>query len=76
MSEQVEGTPVKAPMICKVITVHVKEGDEVKENDPVVTIEAMKVEMPVVSPVAGVVRKVNVKAEDVIEADTVIAIVG
>ena len=34
--------PVNAPMVGKLVSIEVKIGDQVKENDPVATIEAMK----------------------------------
>ena len=63
---------VTAPMIGKVVKVLVKEGDKVEEDQPVVTIEAMKVEMPVVAPVSGKVIKINCEPGQTVEADTVL----
>lgn len=66
---------VTVPIVGKVVQVLAKPGDEVKENDEIVTIEAMKMEMPVVAPVSGVVKEVSVQPGQVIQADTVIAII-
>lgn len=66
---------VTVPIVGKVVQVLVKPGDEVKENDEIVTIEAMKMEMPVVAPVSGVVKEISVQPGQVIQADTVIAII-
>ncbi len=44
---------VVAPMVGKVIQVLVGQGDSVEEDQEVVIIEAMKMEMPVVSESAG-----------------------
>lgn len=63
---------VTAPMIGKVVKVLVKEGDRVEEDQPVVTIEAMKVEMPIVTPVTGKVVKINCSPGQTVEADTVL----
>jgi hypothetical protein len=49
-------TEVTVPMVGKIISVQVKEGDQVNENDQIATLEAMKMEMPVVAPVGGVVK--------------------
>lgn len=63
-------TQVFAPMVGKVVAVHVKPGSVVNENDPVVTIESMKMELPVPAPVAGKVKEVFVHEGDVVESDT------
>ena len=54
-------TPVTVPMVGKIVSVSVKVGDRVEENDQVAVLEAMKMEMPVVAPVSGVVKKVLLK---------------
>jgi biotin carboxyl carrier protein len=63
-------------MVGKIVAVIVKAGDKVKENDQVATLEAMKMEMPVVAPVSGSVKEVNVKAGDEVTADTVLMVIG
>lgn len=68
-------TPVTAPIVGKVVKVMAKEGDRVNENDEIATIEAMKMEMPIVAPTSGVVKQVNVQPGQVIQADTVIAVI-
>ncbi len=52
---------VTVPMVGKVVKLLVKEGDQVKENDQVAVIEAMKMEIPIVAPCSGTVKKINVK---------------
>ncbi|OGP94180.1 MAG: acetyl-CoA carboxylase biotin carboxyl carrier protein subunit [Deltaproteobacteria bacterium RBG_16_54_18] len=69
-------TSVTVPMVGKIVAVIVKAGDKVKENDQVATLEAMKMEMPVVAPVGGSVKEVNVKAGDEVTADTVLMVIG
>ncbi|OGP92836.1 MAG: acetyl-CoA carboxylase biotin carboxyl carrier protein subunit [Deltaproteobacteria bacterium RBG_16_54_18] len=66
---------VTVPMVGKIVNVAVKNGDKVKENDPVATLEAMKMEMPVVAPTTGVVKQVNVKAGDEVTADTILMVI-
>ncbi len=63
---------VMAPMVGKIVSVHVKSGDSVKENDPLVTLEAMKMEMPVPAPQGGTVKEVYVAEGDVVESDTIL----
>lgn len=63
---------VNAPMVGKVVKVLVEVGQDVAEDEPVVMLEAMKVEMPVVAPEDGKVAKINVKEGDTVEGDTVL----
>lgn len=64
---------ITAPMVGKVVKVLVEVGAEVEEDEPVVMIEAMKVEMPVVAPDDGEIKSISVKEGDTVEADQVIA---
>jgi biotin carboxyl carrier protein len=58
----------------KVIDVLVNPGDSVQEGEEVVIIEAMKMEMPIVSDDAGTVKAVNCKQGDTVEADAVLVV--
>ena len=69
-------TPVTVPMVGKIVSVSVKIGDKVEENDQVAVLEAMKMEMPVVSPVSGVVKEVCVSAGKEVEAEVPIVLIG
>lgn len=64
---------VTAPMVGKVVKVMVSVGDEVEEDEPIVMIEAMKVEMPVGAPDDGTVASITVKEGDTVEAEQVLA---
>ncbi|MBW2039716.1 MAG: acetyl-CoA carboxylase biotin carboxyl carrier protein subunit [Deltaproteobacteria bacterium] len=63
------------PMVGKIVKVLVQMGDQVKENDQVATLEAMKMEMPVVAPEGGVVKEINIKPGDEVTSDTVLMII-
>ena len=64
---------ITAPMVGKVVNVLVQVGQDVSEDDPVIMLEAMKVEMPVGAPEDGKIASINVKAGDTVEAGTVLA---
>ncbi|WP_322495542.1 biotin/lipoyl-containing protein [Chloroflexus sp.] len=53
-----------SPIAGIVAEIKVNIGDHVKENDPLVVIEAMKMNSNVSSPVAGTIRSINVKVGD------------
>ncbi|ALO46908.1 dihydrolipoyllysine-residue acetyltransferase [Pseudohongiella spirulinae] len=48
----------------EVIEIHVKEGDEIKEEDALITLESDKAAMDVPSPLSGVVKSVKLKVGD------------
>ena len=66
-------TEITCPMVGKIIKVDVKVGDKVGEDDQVAILEAMKMEMPIVSPAAGTIKSIKVEAGQEVEADAVIA---
>ena len=68
-------TPVTVPMVGKIVSVTVKVGDRVEENDQVAVLEAMKMEMPLVAPVTGTVKEINVKPGQEVEAEAIIAVI-
>jgi len=68
-------TEVTVPMVGKIINVLVKVGDKVSEDDQIATLEAMKMEMPIPSPVSGVVKEIKVAAGQEVEADAIIAVI-
>jgi len=59
-----EQSVVKAPMPGVVVRVLATEGDRVEPRQPLVLLEAMKMETPLVSPYAAVVRRVLVSEGD------------
>ena len=65
---------VKAPMGGKFIDVLVNPGDTIQEGEEVVIIEAMKMEMPIVSDDGGIVKEVACKKGDTVEADAVLVV--
>jgi acetyl-CoA carboxylase biotin carboxyl carrier protein len=68
-------TEVTVPMVGKIIALQVKVGDKVAEDDQIATLEAMKMEMPIVAPASGVVKAINVQPGQEVEADQVLAII-
>lgn len=70
------GSPeTRSPMPGKVLQVSVKEGDAVKPGDPLLILEAMKMENVLSSEIAGTVREVHVKAGDMVEPGKLLVLV-
>ena len=71
------GGPIEvvAPMPGSVVGVHVAPGDSVEAGDPLVTVEAMKMEHVVVAPSAGLVGEVGVRpGQQVARGDPVVTV--
>ncbi len=57
----------------KVFKVEGKVGQAVKKGDPVVILEAMKMEIPVVAPQDGTIASIDCAVGDAVEAGAVLA---
>ena len=67
-----EQSAVTAPMPGTVIRVLVAEGERVQPRQPLVVLEAMKMETPLVSPYEGVVRRLHVAEGDRVAGGAVV----
>jgi len=63
---------IKAPMPGLVLDIRIAEGDEVKKGDPVLVLEAMKMENIIKSPTDGIIKKINVKKGVAVEKNQVL----
>jgi len=68
-------TELTCPMVGKVVSVLVKEGDRVELNQTVFVIEAMKMNVDVVAPASGVIKEIKVKPGDVVDTGALMAII-
>jgi biotin carboxyl carrier protein len=66
---------IEVPITGKIISVEAKLGDSVQEGDVICTIEAMKMENPIMAPVSGKVTDLKVKTGDVVSSGGVIAVI-
>lgn len=60
------GVPVTAPMAGNIWKVLVSEGQKVAEGDPLLILEAMKMETQISASQSGTVQNIRVKAGDVV----------
>src|SRR5512133_3832157 len=73
--DKIEKEFIKAPMPGKIIDVLVREGAQVLRGEPVVILEAMKMQNEIVSPVNGTVTRVSAKNNtNVMKDDTLVEI--
>ena len=61
---------LKSPMPGKILDIMVSEGDPVKKDQPLVILEAMKMENELKSPVDGVVARIDAQAGQSLEKNT------
>jgi acyl-CoA carboxylase subunit alpha len=74
-SAQVAAGSLLAPMPGTVTRVAVGEGDRVAEGQPLLWMEAMKMEHTIAAPAAGVVTELPVSAGEQVEVGAVLAVV-
>ncbi|SHG45557.1 biotin/lipoyl-binding carrier protein [Streptoalloteichus hindustanus] len=66
---------IHAEMVANVLRVEVAEGEAVGRDATLVLLESMKMEIPVITEVGGVVARVAVNAGDVVQRGDLIAVV-
>ena len=67
---------VRAPIPGLGVKVLVQDGDEIIEDQPLIILEAMKMENEIRAVRSGVVRKVEVSAGKSVEQDAVLIVIG
>ncbi|MCK4402948.1 MAG: biotin/lipoyl-binding protein [Dehalococcoidia bacterium] len=66
---------IEAPLPGKILQVNVTVGNTVEEGGVICTIEAMKMENPMLSPVKGSVIEVAVSPEQIVKTGEKIAVI-
>jgi acetyl-CoA/propionyl-CoA carboxylase biotin carboxyl carrier protein len=66
---------VRSPMPGTVLVVKAQQGDRVNEGQPLLIVEAMKMEHTVTAPRDGVVSELSVRAGQPVDMDAVLAVV-
>ena len=70
------GQAVKAVLAGNIFKVNVKPGDVVSQGDPLLIVEAMKMETAVAAPSAGTVSEVLVSEGDVVKVGDALVTIG
>ena len=63
---------VKAPMPGLILEIKVQPGQEVKKGDPIMILEAMKMENILKSPGDGIVREIKVVEKQNVEKNQIL----
>ena len=65
---------VVAPMPGTIAEILVEVGDQVKADEEVVILEAMKMENAILAPAAGTVKEIKVAEEDKVDTNQVLIV--
>ena len=63
---------IGSPLQGSLSKVLVQEGQSVAINAPLFIIEAMKMESTITSPVAGTIKRIHLKAKNLVEQDDLV----
>lgn len=66
---------IKPPMPGSIVKVLVKKGDKVKEGDPLIIVEAMKMETSLYASIDGTVTEINAEAGKQADSEDVLIVV-
>ncbi len=66
----------RAPMPGKVLQVSVKPGDAVNAGDPLLILEAMKMENVLAAEIAGTIKDVHVKAGEMVDPGKLLVVIA
>ena len=67
---------IRADMVANVMEIYIAEGDTIAIGDTVVLLESMKMEIPVISEVAGKIIRLAVTQGDVVQEGDLIIEIG
>ena len=67
---------VKSPMPGNILKIQVSQGQQVKEGDVLIILEAMKMENEIVAPKAGSVAQIIVTKGQVVETGAPLAVIA
>lgn len=67
---------IRADMVANVMEIYVSQGDQIQIGDTVVLLESMKMQIPVITEVAGKITRLAVTQGDVVQEGDLIVEIG
>ena len=67
---------VEAPAPGKILKVHAEAGKPIAKGDRILTMEALKMELPIVAPVGGTLKSLDVSTGQTVEAGDTLAVIA
>lgn len=67
---------ITAPMPARIVQIYVQPGDRVKKGEPIILLEAMKMELPIRAEADATVTSVHSQAGELVQADAVLVELG
>jgi biotin carboxyl carrier protein len=62
---------ISAPMPGKILEILVEENSDIKQGEPLIILEAMKMQNEIVSHVSGKIKKINIRRNDSVMKDDI-----
>lgn len=69
---KIENKRMTSPMAGKIVSVSIKEGEQVKEGNEMVIVEAMKMQNSLRTPQTGVVKKIHVQPGSTVKSGQIL----
>jgi biotin carboxyl carrier protein len=66
---------VKAELVGNLWKIVTEVGQAVEEDDTLMILESMKMEIPITSPITGILKEILVKEGDVVQEGQTVAVV-
>ena len=66
---------VKAELVGNLWKIVTEVGQQVEEDDTLMILESMKMEIPITTPISGVIKEILVSEGDVVQEGQTVAIV-
>ncbi len=66
---------VKAELVGNLWKITTEVGQQVEEDDTIMILESMKMEIPIVAPLAGTIKEFLVKEGEVVQEGQTVAII-
>ncbi len=66
---------IEAPAPGKILRIHAEAGKPIAKGDRILIMEALKMELPIVAPLGGMLKTLNVSAGQTVEAGDPLAVI-